>query len=121
MQQCHISIFCRRGDGSKAVINIPDANVWNKPYGYDGQDPIGPLTDEQALDILQHCDAFKIRGMNGAGGASVSTSFLLDDLRWLDRNAIPIDPNADSLRKYAVNHHLYVGSWTRSDQVYNVC
>jgi endo-1,4-beta-xylanase len=88
--------------------------------GLDGQDPIGNLTDEQALDIIQHCDAFKIRGMNGASGASVSTSFLLDDLRWLDRNAIPIDPNADSLRKYAANHHLYVGSWTRYDEVYNV-
>ena len=95
-----------KGNWVEAVIDIPHASDWNGAFG-----PNGLLTNEQAQDILKHCDAFKIRGMNATSGASVSTSFLLDDLRWYDRNAIPIDSNADSLRKYSEKGHLYIGSY----------
>ena len=51
--------------------------------------------------------------MRHTDGSAVSTSFLLDDLRWLERDSIKTDPSVDSLRKYAANTHLSVGSsWT---------
>ena len=104
-----------KGKWVEAVIDIPHASDWNDAFG-----PNGALTNEQALDILKHCDAFKIRGMNGASGGSVATSFLLDDLRWLDRDNIPIDPNADTLRKYAANSHLYIGSYAEYNDLFSV-
>jgi endo-1,4-beta-xylanase len=58
--------------------------------------------------------------MKSTSGGSVSTYFLLDDLRWLDRESIKIDPNADSLRKYAANTHLYVGSFVEYGDLFNV-
>jgi GH35 family endo-1,4-beta-xylanase len=110
-----------KGQWVEAVIDIRDTFSQNPPNWGWAKGPNGKLTNEEALQVVKHCETFKIRGINGTSGASaVSTSFLLDDLRWLDRDSINIDASVDSLRKYAPNAHLYIGSTADYDEVFNI-
>jgi endo-1,4-beta-xylanase len=105
----------------EAVIDIKGTFTQNPPNWGTTRGPNGGLTNEEALNVVQHCETFKILGLSAASGASaVSTSFLLDDLRWLDRDSIIIAASADSLRKYAANTHLYIGSHVEYDDLFNV-
>jgi GH35 family endo-1,4-beta-xylanase len=110
--------FLPKGQWVEAVIDIRDIsthNNWAYTWG-----PHGPLTNEEALDVVKHCEVFKILGFSDTSGGPFSTYFLLDDLRWLDRDSINIDTNADSLRKYAANTHLYVGSFAEYGDLFSV-
>ena len=97
-----------KGQWVEAVIDIKDA-VSNHPL-WLAWGPNGQLTDAQALEVVKNCDVFNIQGRRETDGNAVPTYFLLDDLRWLERDHINIDPNADSLRKYAASTHLKLGS-----------
>ena len=90
------------------MIDIKDA-ISNNPL-WSAWVPNGQLTDAEALEVVKNCDVFNIQGRRETDGNAVPTSFLLDDLRWLERDSIKIDPNVDSLRKYAANTHLTIGS-----------
>jgi endo-1,4-beta-xylanase len=100
----------QKGKWIEAVIDLKETastQNWGWTWG-----PNGNLTKEEAWEVVTQCETFKILGMKGENTTSaLPTYFLLDDLRWLDRNNINIDPNADSLRKYATNNHLYIGSY----------
>jgi GH35 family endo-1,4-beta-xylanase len=109
-----------KGQWVEAVIDLRDTSNQNPPnWGYTWG-PNGPLTNEDALQVVKHCETFKIRGMNGTSGGPVSTYFLLDDLRWLDRDNLNVDPNADSLRKYAASSHLTIGSYAEYGDLFSV-
>ena len=97
-----------KGQWVEAVIDIKDA-ISNNPL-WTAWDSHGQLTDTQALEVVKNCDVFNIQGRRETDGNAGPAYFLLDDLRWLERNSIKIDPSADSLRKYAANTHLTIGS-----------
>ncbi len=97
-----------KGQWVEAVIDIKDA-ISNNPL-WTAWDSHGQLTDAQALEVVKNCDVFNIQGRRTTDGNAVPTSFLLDDLRWLERDSIKIDANADLLRKYAATTHLTIGS-----------
>ena len=110
-----------KGKWVEAVIDIRDTFSQNPPNWGWAKGPNGALTNEEALQVVQHCETFKIRALNSTPGASaVSTSFLLDDLRWLERDSLNIDTSADSLRKYAANTHLTIGSFAEYSDLFNV-
>jgi endo-1,4-beta-xylanase len=63
---------------------------------------VPPFLSKVGLDplpIVRACDTFKIMGWPGNDS---SPSFLLDSLRWLDRDHIRVDDTVDSIRKYCV-------------------
>ena len=97
-----------KGQWVEAVIDIKDA-ISNNPLWY-AWDSHGQLTDAEALEVVKNCDVFNIQGRRETDGNAGPASFLLDDLRWLERDSIKIDPSVDSLRKYAANTHLIIGS-----------
>ena len=100
-----------KGQWVEAVLDIKDVlggNPNDTLWGAWG--PSGQLTNAEALEVVRNCDGFKIEGRREKDGSAGPASFLLDDLRWLERDHIKIDTNADSLRKYAANTHLSVGT-----------
>ena len=107
-----------KGQWVEAVIDLKDA-INNNPLWF-AWGPNGQLTDAQALEVVKNCDVFNIQGRRETEGNAVPTYFLLDDLRWLDRDSIKIDSNADSLRKYAANTHLFIGNVANYDKVFSL-
>ena len=97
-----------KGQWVEAVIDIKDA-ISNNPL-WTAWDSHGQLTDAEALEVVKNCDVFNIQGRRETDGNAVPTYFLLDDLRWLERDSIKIDPTVDSLKKYSANTHLTIGS-----------
>jgi hypothetical protein len=67
-----------------------------------------------AKDALKNCDKLSIIGFRSTQSGTAPASFIVDDLQWADvpygRDSIPIDKNAESLRKYADKHNLKIGS-----------
>lgn len=63
---------------------------------------------------IADCDTLRIAGMRKlSSGEAVTTSFLIDDLKWIgiDIYNIPLDDTVDSLRKYAAGRHFTFGLW----------
>ena len=105
----NISIFAGK-DGQ--FVNIGGINaddywkkgVWNNIRFTLSNEPRA-ITD---------CDTLRIAGMrNLSSGEAVTTSFLVDDLKWIgiDIYNIPLDDTVDSLRKYAAGQHFTFGLW----------
>ena len=71
-------------------------------------------TDDEARDVLKHCDTLSIQGTRTTEGNSADTKFYVDDLNWIgiDKFNIPVDDSVDSLRKYAANKHFKFGLYT---------
>ena len=67
------------------------------------------LSNDEARDVIKHCQELMITGMRTSEGAAAPTSFLVDDLNWIginDLNHIALNDSVDSIRKYAnLNHH----------------
>ena len=110
-----------KGQWVEAILDIkdvfsgnPNDNLWY------ASGPSGQLTNSEALEVIKNCDGFKIFGMRHTDGNAGPASFLLDDLRWLDRDTIKTDPSVDSLRKYAANTHLYVGSFVDAYYLFSI-
>jgi len=111
-----------KGQWVEAVLDIKDVFSGNNPNDklWYASGPGGQLTGADALDVVKNCDVFKICGMRHTDGTPISTSFLLDDLRWLERDSIKIDTSVDSLRKYAASTHLQVGSYSDSYYLFGI-
>jgi hypothetical protein len=69
------------------------------------------LNDEEARDVIKHCEIIIISGSRNTEGASAEANFYLDNLNWIrnDRFNLPVDDSIDSLRKYAANQHFKFG------------
>jgi hypothetical protein len=69
------------------------------------------LTDEEARDVIKHCETIIIYGGRSTEGTSAEANFYLDNLNWIrsDRFNLPLDDSIDSLRKYAANQHFLFG------------
>jgi endo-1,4-beta-xylanase len=65
-------------------------------------------------DILANCDKISLVGNRSTPGDTRPASFMVDDLEWRDvpysADSIPVDKNAESLRKYADLHNLKIGT-----------
>ena len=110
-----------KGQWVEAILDIKDVFGGNSNDTlWYAADPNGQLTDVEALEVVKNCDVFKIMGMRHSDGTAGPASFLLDDLRWLERDHIQIDPSADSLREYAAGTHLSVGSYAVYDFLYGI-
>jgi len=110
-----------KGQWVEAILDIKDVlsgNPSDKLWYASG--PGGQLTDAEALDVVKKCDGFKICGMRHTDGTAVPASFLLEDLRWLERDSIKIDTSIDSLRKYAAKTHLSIGSFAEHDFLFGI-
>jgi len=71
-------------------------------------------SDEQARDVIRHCETITIQGARNTAGTSAETKFYLDNLNWIrsDRFNLPVDDSIDSLRKYIANQHFEFGLYT---------
>jgi endo-1,4-beta-xylanase len=67
----------------------------------------------QAVSILNHCEAISLVG-SSPDASSAAARFLVDDLSWANWAEPTVDPNIDSLKKYAP-HGLQIGSVLQSD------
>jgi endo-1,4-beta-xylanase len=67
-----------------------------------------------AKDVLANCDKISLVGNRSTPGDTRPASFIVDDLEWRDvpysPDSIPVDKNAESLRKYADLHNLKIGT-----------
>ncbi len=115
------SVSLPKGQWVEAILDIKDVFSGNpNDTLWYASGPSGQLTDAEALDVVKNCDGFKIFGMRHTDGNAGPASFLLDDLRWLDRDTIKTDPSVDSLRKYAANTHIYVGNFVDAYYLFSI-
>jgi hypothetical protein len=72
------------------------------------------LTDEEARDVIEHCETIIIQGGRSTEGTSAEANFYLDNLNWIrnDRFNLPVNDSIDSLRKYAAEKHFVFGLFT---------
>ena len=69
------------------------------------------VTSDRAKEIIRNSEMFEVNGTRNDGSGPTSTHFTLDDLAIRASNPfIPIDDSVNSLRKYADQRHLLVGS-----------
>ena len=109
-------------EGTKIVVlsNFPnlDTGKWNKLlvdvksiYGNNSW-AYTDLSNDEAGQVVSHCQQIQIFGMRGTAGTDTPASFLIDDLSWIgirDINHIVLDDSVDSIRKYANLKHLKIG------------
>jgi endo-1,4-beta-xylanase len=71
------------------------------------------LSNDEAREVVSHCQEIMITGMRTSDGAATPTSFLIDDFKWIginDPNHIALDDSVDSIRKFANLNHMKIGS-----------
>jgi len=78
------------------------------------------LSDEQARDVIKHCETISIVGSRSSAGTPAEANFYVDNLNWIrsDRFNLPIDDSIDSLRKYAANKHFQFGLFSANFLVF---
>jgi endo-1,4-beta-xylanase len=118
--QCYTSSL-PKGQWVEAVLDIKDVFSGNpNDKLWDAWGPNGQLTNAEALEVVRNCDVFKIEGRREKDGNAGPASFILDDLRWLERDSIKTDTSVDSLRKYAVNTHLFIGTCVQHNFLFGI-
>jgi endo-1,4-beta-xylanase len=78
------------------------------------------LSDEEARDVIKHCETISIVGGRSTAGTSAEANFYVDNLNWIrsDRFNLPINNSIDSLRKYAANQHFEFGLFSADSLIF---
>ncbi len=78
------------------------------------------LSDEEAREVIKHCETISFVGGRKTEGTSVEAKFAMDNLNWIrsDRFNLPVDDSIDSLRKYAANKHFEFGLFTSDSLIF---
>jgi len=85
------------------VKSIYENNSWNYT----------DLSNDEARQVISHCQKIQIYGLRASEGAATPTSFLIDDLNWIgidDLNHLALNDSVDTIRKYANLKYLRVGA-----------
>jgi endo-1,4-beta-xylanase len=97
------------------IKDVVDRRDWGNTWG-----PAGKLGDEEAVEVVRRCDSIKVYGSRLSAGTPVHAFFLLDDLRWLERDRVGRDPGALSLRNLAERTGKRVGCAAEYRDVFNL-
>ncbi len=78
------------------------------------------LSDEEARDVIKHCETVLLAGGRNIEGTAADTHFYLDNLNWIrnDRFNLPVDDSIDSLRKYATGKHFLFGLYAADFDIF---
>lgn len=104
----NISVYAGKGNQFVLLADINADAYWNKGAWHDYKFDLAYVHG-----LMKDCDTIRIAGQRLSSGDAMTTSFLVDDLKWIgiDIYHVPVDNNVDSLRKYTANQHFKFGLW----------
>ena len=71
------------------------------------------LSNDEARQVVSHCQTIQIFGIRSMAGTATPTSFLVDDVNWIgidNLNHLVLNDSVDTIRKYANLKHHRVGA-----------
>jgi hypothetical protein len=104
----NISVYAGKRNQFVLLAGVNADAYWNKGAWHEYKFDL-----VYAQGLMKDCDTIRIAGQRLSSGDAMTTSFLVDDLKWfgIDIFNVPLNNNVDSLRKYTANQHFKFGLW----------
>ncbi len=116
-------VFIAKGETGEVnlftVGGLQNQGIWQytqidlKPIYENNTWSYTSLANENARKVIENCTEIIFAGMRMTDGEAVSTSFFIDDFKWIglsDEATFPIDESVDSIRKNADLRGLKISS-----------